>query len=208
MSLSLSPIVESAVTRIKDLLNSLPTSLTSSQSLSPVRHDRPPFLEAMRHYIQISARHKILVIHRALLAHGGSPHERRRAHAACVQNAQSIIQELEQGQHSGSGNMQSFWTIPYHGLAAAVVLALDWIGIRRDHATQRETVNARRQEVQRARRTLEKLAPTSRIARRGLKVSHCGSAITVLQVLLMVLIGAVRRDARGRDIQSWSETWE
>lgn len=133
----------------------------------------------MRHYIHISARHKVLVIHRALLAHGGSPHERRKAHAVCVENAQYIIAEIELGQVGGAANMQSFWTIPYHGLAAAVVLALDWISIRREKAVRQGLIDARRQEVQRARQTLEKLAPTSRIARRGLKVDNNFNALAM-----------------------------
>lgn len=168
--LRLFPIVENAVTNIKTLLDSLPPALHSLQSGTQNTDHQPAYLAAMRHYIHISARHKILVIHRALLAHGGSSRERRKAHAACVENAQFIIEEIELGQMGGAGNMQSFWTIPYHGLAAAVVLALDWISIRRESGVQAAVVDARRREVQRARQTLEKLSPTSRIARRGLKV--------------------------------------
>lgn len=170
--LSLSPIIDKAVQDINQLLDSLPDALGSSRSLSERHGSGSPYLAAMRHYIQISARHKILVIYRALLAHGGTIDERRKAHAACIEVAQKIIEEVEYGQASGSGNMQNLWTIPYHGLAAAIVLALDLIAMRRDGFSDNETIEARKREVGRARQTLDKLAPTSRIARRGLKVSH------------------------------------
>jgi hypothetical protein len=124
----------------------------------------------MRHYIQISARHKLLVVNRAYLAHDGPPGARRKAHEACVQNAKAILQELDRGQESGSTPMQSLWTIPYHSVAAAVVLALDMIKLASDGKTSSLLLLDRQSEIHRATQALERLAPTSRIARRGLQV--------------------------------------
>jgi len=124
----------------------------------------------MRHYIQISARHKLLVINRAFLAHHGPPDARARAHKACVQNAQAILQELDRGQQPGTAHMQSLWTIPYHSVAAAVVLALDMIRPGDGRNTGSADMAGRRAEINRAFQALERLAPTSRIARRGLQV--------------------------------------
>jgi len=91
----------------------------------------------MRHYIQISARHKLLVVNRAYLAQGGPADARAEAHGACVQNAKAILQELERGQQRGEVPMQSLWTIPYHSVAAVVVLALDMIKLGRNNVNPR-----------------------------------------------------------------------
>jgi hypothetical protein len=134
----------------------------------------------MRHYIQISARHKILVINRAFLAYHGPPEARARAHRACVQNAKAILQELDRGQQPGISHMQSLWTIPYHSVAAAVVLALDVIRPSDGERAGSTHMNDRRSDINRAFQALERLAPTSRIARRGLQVclpSLCCQAV-------------------------------
>jgi hypothetical protein len=120
----------------------------------------------MRHYIQISARHKLLVINRAYLAHAGPKEARARAHDACVQNAP----------------MQSLWTIPYHSVAAAVVLALDMIKLGSDGSGSSLVLRERKHEIHRATQALQRLAPTSRIARRGLQVREI--SIVPLQVLI------------------------
>jgi hypothetical protein len=126
----------------------------------------------MRHYIQISATHKILVVYRAFLARGGTPRERAKAHAACVEAAETIIAEVDRGSRQKEV-IQSLWTVPYHGVAAAVVLAMDMIALQ-----GRPEAEKRREGVMRARTALERLAPTSRIARRGLQVSKDFSART------------------------------
>jgi hypothetical protein len=118
----------------------------------------------MRHYVQISATHKILVIYRAFLAKGGTARERALAHAACVDAAETIIAELERGSRQRE-MIQALWTIPYHALAAAVVLAMDMIAL-----AGKKEADERRGSVMKARTALERLAPTSRIARRGLQV--------------------------------------
>lgn len=123
----------------------------------------------MRHYIQISARHKLLVINRAYLASGGPMESRARIHSACVENAKAILQELDRGQKQDSAPMQSLWTIPYHSVAAVVVLALDMMKIGRDNAAS-QVLRDRQAEIHKATQALQLLAPTSRIARRGLQV--------------------------------------
>jgi hypothetical protein len=136
----------------------------------------------MRHYIQISARHKLLVINRAYLAHAGPKEARARAHDACVQNAKAILQELDRGQRQGHAPMQSLWTIPYHSVAAAVVLALDMIKLGSDGSGSSLVLRERKHEIHRATQALQRLAPTSRIARRGLQVREI--SIVPLQVLI------------------------
>jgi hypothetical protein len=109
--------------------------------------------------------HKIIVIFRAALARGGSVSDRASAQAACVEAAESIVDELERGGREEIV-MQSLWTIPYHGLAAAVVLILDLPAVSTDALAL-----LRRQRIQTAKVALERLSPTSRIARRGLQAS-------------------------------------
>lgn len=149
----------------------------------------------MRHYIQISARHKLLVINRAYLAHGGSQDAEARAHEACVHNAKAILEELDRGQQQGDAPMQSLWTIPYHSVAAAVVLALDMIKIGSSGTTSSELLSDRKVEIHRATQALQRLAPTSRIARRGLQVR---SSFFVLFVILTLTgtLGLGRGDRR------------
>lgn len=159
--------VDHAVSRIQDLLGRLPQALRAGSSSDP---DTPRYSSAMRHYIQVSAQHKLLVINRALLAHGVSRHEQGKAQKACIRHAQAIVEEIGRGQLNAD-TMQSLWTIPYHGLAAAVVLVLDLIAICRTSGVTSNFARIRRTEVVRARTALCRLSPTSRIARRGLRVS-------------------------------------
>ncbi|WVR06178.1 hypothetical protein IAU60_003208 [Kwoniella sp. DSM 27419] len=132
------------------------------QLLPSVQPGSPSWTTNMRHYLTISASHKILTIYRAFLARGGTPSERAYAQAECLKAAESIIHEMDNQEGS-----QALWTIPYHTLAAGVVLALEVISSRgkKDHGLAR-----RREGVEKARKALERLAPTSRIARRGLQV--------------------------------------
>jgi hypothetical protein len=137
----------------------------------------------MRHYLVISATHKILIIYRASLSRALAPHERRLAGAACVDAAHAIVDELDRGGTEG-GVSQSLWTIPYHGLAAGVVLGIDLIkllaarqgGAANDKGERdREgdaAIEKRRAGVKLAQEGLERLSATSRIARRGLQVLH------------------------------------
>lgn len=104
-------------------------------------------------------------------------HERRKANAACTAAAHDIVNELERGGRE-EGVLQSLWTIPYHGLAAGVVLGLDLIALlarqaggRRNNGEERDDlISQRRSGVRMARDGLARLAATSRIARRGLQV--------------------------------------
>lgn len=118
----------------------------------------------MRHYLSISANHKSIIIFRAALARGGTSNERLYAQKACISAAEAIVDEIERGGGHGDG-LQSIWTIPYHGLAAAVVLALDMCKVGDEEVYER-----RKAGVEKARMGLERLSPTSRIARRGLQV--------------------------------------
>ncbi|KAK1921103.1 CND05990-like protein [Papiliotrema laurentii] len=161
-----SQLPHDSVSKVRSLLDSLPHALQSTRTRSNhLAEPKPPWADAMRHYLSISAMHKIIVIFRAALARGGSVSDRALAQAACVGAAESIVDELEQGGREEIV-MQSLWTIPYHGLAAAVVLILDLPSVSSD-----ALVLQRRQRVQTAKAALERLSPTSRIARRGLQAS-------------------------------------
>ncbi|ORY20999.1 hypothetical protein BCR39DRAFT_570435, partial [Naematelia encephala] len=155
-------VAEEHAQRLRKLLSSLPAPLR--ENARPSTPSTPPWARAMRHYILISGTHKLLIIYRAFLARGGSSSQRAKAHAACVETAESIIAELERGGHDPE-TVQALWTIPYHSLAASVVLALDMISL----SGQPEALR-RKEWVLRAKAALERLAPTSRIARRGLQV--------------------------------------
>ncbi|KAK8858404.1 hypothetical protein IAR55_002631 [Kwoniella newhampshirensis] len=143
-----------------------------SESADKIRHlitllpqpspAQPPWTSNMRHYLLISASHKILTIYRAFLARGGTLAERSKAQTECVKAAEAIIEEMN--TQSGS---QALWTIPYHTLAAGVVLALEMIASK----GKKDGTEARRRDyVAKAMWALERLSPTSRIARRGLQV--------------------------------------
>lgn len=120
----------------------------------------------MRHYLQISATHKVLVVYRAFLSRGGTPSERARAQSACVEAANTIIAEVDRGSRH-KDMMQALWTIPYHSIAAAVVLAMDLISLGEGDSRK---AAERQQGIEKVRTALVRLAPTSRIARRGLRV--------------------------------------
>lgn len=126
----------------------------------------------MRHYLFISATHKIIIVHRAALSRGGDKDQRLSAETACTAAAEAIVEELDRGGREKIA-MQSLWTIPYHGLAAAVVLALDMMPTKVPGLAEK-----RRNGVEKARLALERLSPTSRIARRGLQVRSCSVLLT------------------------------
>lgn len=155
-------MAEAAAARVRSLVATIPAPATPSPHMGSSPSDsNPPWTALMRHYMSISANHKILLIYRTFISRGGPQRECVKAHQACIAAAEAIIAELEQGSH----NAQAIWTIPYHGLAAAVVLGLDLMS----HVGGPEAP-ARQAAVERARACLERLAPTSRIARRGLQV--------------------------------------
>jgi hypothetical protein len=149
---------------IRELLSSMPEALVASTAATAAAPAQLPWANAMRHYMLISATHKIIIIYRAALARGGTGPERAAAQTACVGAAKTIVDELDRGSRQ-SISMQSLWTIPYHGLAAAVVLALEMMKTR----NLEERIILRR-EIDKARQALEKLSPTSRVARRSLQV--------------------------------------
>lgn len=174
-------LAEEAASQIRHLIASVPSSLQPGSTPNPSHYSHPHshtqvttlgalpiWAQGMRHYIQISATHKILVVYRAFLARGGTPRERAKAHAACVEAAEIIVAEVDRGSRQKEV-IQSLWTVPYHAVAAAVVLAMDMIALQ-----GRPEAEKRREGVMRARTALERLAPTSRIARRGLQVSNSG----------------------------------
>lgn len=195
---------EEVVDRIQRLIKSLPISLQAGFTPLPSEQEDtlPVWTKALRHYLQISGTHKVLVVYRAFLSRStpyavllpdnklvevndSDPNtdrqeglqQRQTAHRACIKSAEIIVDELERGSME-PGIIQALWTIPYHALAAAVVLALDMITLR----GRGEQAKKRFEDVQRATRGLERLAPTSRIARRGLRVS------TTLDVWMCALI--------------------
>lgn len=168
--------MQDATAKIESALGSLPlalqrpTHLNDDDTMATLVQDRP-YVQDMRHYLQISARHKLLVIHRAFLARGASLNESEWARAACLDNAHAILHELHRGQQAKFPPSQTLWTIPYHAVAAAVVLALDLMQNGYGADAEQPDARHRREEIFRATKVLETLAPTSRIARRGLQVA-------------------------------------
>ncbi|WVF69384.1 hypothetical protein IAT40_004160 [Kwoniella sp. CBS 6097] len=145
-------VIMESTSRIRQLIARL-QSLSSST---------PRWTSDMRHYVYVSALHKLVVIYRAFLARGGSRTEREAAEKGCLEAAESIIEEV----HTRAGS-QALWTIPYHTLAAGVVLALDLISFK---GKRDPSVDQKRALVDKARHALRRLSPTSRIARRGMQV--------------------------------------
>ncbi len=136
----------------------------------------PSFTSVVQHYLFISVQHKILVMHRAFLSRDVSPEERERSHIASIETARGVLHELERGlglNADGGDRPQldlqsrvhggALWTIPYHSVAAATILALDMFKSA-SHASQR---TQRRQEVKRALEALGRFTKKSAIARRG-----------------------------------------
>ncbi|PWN46700.1 hypothetical protein IE53DRAFT_365225, partial [Violaceomyces palustris] len=91
----------------------------------------PTYAIVLKLYLFISVHHKILVLNRAFLARGGTKSEREKAHQKSIDTARALLVELEKGfrdSYSGghiSAHGGALWTIPYHAVAAATVLALD-----------------------------------------------------------------------------------
>ncbi|WVQ96882.1 hypothetical protein IAU59_003989 [Kwoniella sp. CBS 9459] len=145
-------ITTRSASRIQSLIAHLPHASAGT----------PRWTADMHHYLYISASHKLLVIYRAFLARGGSATEREAAEMGCLKAAEAIIEEI-----STRAGSQALWTIPYHTLAAGVVLAL---GVIQAKGKKDPSVQSRRELVDKARNALRRLSPTSRIARRGLQV--------------------------------------
>ncbi|OCF41473.1 hypothetical protein I317_04676 [Kwoniella heveanensis CBS 569] len=146
-------ITTKSASRIQFLIAHLPHASPST----------PRWTADMHHYLYISASHKLLVIYRAFLARGGSVTERQAAETGCLKAAEAIIEEID--TRAGS---QALWTIPYHTLAAGVVLAIEVISAK--SKKDPSALKKRRGLVDKARHALRRLSPTSRIARRGLQV--------------------------------------
>lgn len=136
----------------------------------------PSFTTVLQHYLFISVQHKILVMHRAFLSRDVSPEERELSHAASIETARGVLHELERGlglNADGGDRPQldlqsrvhggALWTIPYHSVAAATMLALDMFKPA-SHGSHRAQ---RRQEVKRALEALSRFTKKSAIARRG-----------------------------------------
>ncbi len=136
----------------------------------------PSFTTVLQHYLFISVQHKILVMHRAFLSRDVSEHEREQSHSASIETARAVLHELERGLGLNADDddrpqldLQSrvhggaLWTIPYHSVAAATILALDMFKPA-SHAPHRAK---RRHEVKRALEALGRFTRKSAIARRG-----------------------------------------
>lgn len=150
-----------------------PTRSASSQGC---RVSLPSFTTVLQHYLFISVQHKILVMHRAFLSRDVSAEERALSHRASIETALGVLHELERGlglNADGDDRPQldlqsrvhggALWTIPYHSVAAATILALDMF----QPASSGSQRASRRQEVKRALEALSRLTLKSAIARRG-----------------------------------------
>lgn len=112
--------------------------------------------------------------------------DRRRAHEACIVLSESILTEFERGKGLGDSG-RILWTIPYHALAAAVVLTLGLVA-----QNGKPDAEKRLEKVMNCKASLERLSSTSPIARRGLQV---------LNDLLREVDGArARKRASGDDV--------
>lgn len=140
------------------------------------RTSLPSFTTVLQHYLFISVQHKILVMHRAFLSRDVSAEERELSQSASIETARGVLHELERGLglNTDGGDLPqldlqsrvhggALWTIPYHSVAAATILALDMF-----KPTSHESHRAvRRQEVKRALEALGRFTKKSAIARRG-----------------------------------------
>ncbi|SAM84389.1 uncharacterized protein UBRO_05635 [Ustilago bromivora] len=147
---------------------------SASTRISPT--SLPSFTTVLQHYLFISVQHKILVMHRAFLSRDVSAEERELSHNASIETARGVLHELQRGlgltpdgEERPQLDLQSrvhggaLWTIPYHAVAAATILALDMF----KRASPSSHRALRRQEVKRALEALERLTGKSAIARRG-----------------------------------------
>lgn len=158
------PLASMAANELTELISQLPAPSPS----------QPSWAKDMRHYLRISSYHKIIIIYRACLSrhNAGSLSERRAMQRQCVLAAEAIIDELHHRSHSGppseeQAELPLLWTLPYHVLASCVVLSLDMI---ERHGENPEIERQRLTYVKKGQLALERLAGTSRIARRGLMV--------------------------------------
>ncbi|SPO28221.1 uncharacterized protein UTRI_04619_B [Ustilago trichophora] len=147
-----------------------------SASTQGSRAALPSFTTVLQHYLFISVQHKILVMHRAFLSRDVSAEERALSQIASIETARGVLHELERGlglNADGDDRPQldlqsrvhggALWTIPYHSVAAATILALDMFQPS-SHGSHRAL---RRQEVKRALEALGRFTRKSAIARRG-----------------------------------------
>ncbi|OWZ62946.1 hypothetical protein AYX15_04982 [Cryptococcus neoformans] len=158
------PLASMAANELTELISQLPAPSPS----------QPSWAKDMRHYLRISSYHKIIIIYRACLSrhNAGSLSERRAMQRQCVLAAEAIIDELHHSSHSDppseeQAELSLLWTLPYHVLASCVVLSLDMI---ERHGENPEIERQRLTYVKKGQLALERLAGTSRIARRGLMV--------------------------------------
>lgn len=158
------PLASMAAKELTELISQLPSPSPS----------QPPWARDMRYYLRISSYHKIIIIYRACLSrhNAGSLSERRAMQRQCVLAAEAIIDELHSSSPSGSPSEERIelpllWTVPYHVLASCVVLSLDMI---ERHGENPEIERQRLIYVRKGQTALERLAETSKIARRGLMV--------------------------------------
>ncbi|KAJ1024389.1 hypothetical protein NDA18_004556 [Ustilago nuda] len=146
----------------------------ASTRISPA--SLPSFTRVLQHYLFISVQHKILVMHRAFLSRDVSAEEKELSHNASIETARAVLHELQRGlgltpdgEQRPQLDLQSrvhggaLWTIPYHAVAAATILALDMF----KPASPSSHRALRGQEVKRALEALERLTGKSAIARRG-----------------------------------------
>lgn len=131
---------------------------------SPSTQNNQDYGQSLFQYLNISIRHKILVIHRAFC--GRSPFRQsdlRKSQEECVHLARSILKYCNPLKKASlPGQLDVMWTTAYHAVAAATVLALDMFG-----QMNSQNVVQRRNEVQEAYTILYSLAERSPIAQRG-----------------------------------------
>ncbi|PWN92595.1 hypothetical protein FA10DRAFT_96112 [Acaromyces ingoldii] len=131
---------------------------------------RLTFGAALARYLNISVRHKMLVVHRAFCGRSPAiPGELQRSQRIAVDLARAILSHCHMGATStrpGSALLAAMWTTAYHAVAAATVLAMDMLAQPRD----RSASWARRREVEQAQEVLRSMAARSPIAARGVSL--------------------------------------
>ncbi|EPQ31060.1 uncharacterized protein PFL1_01249 [Pseudozyma flocculosa PF-1] len=193
--------------RLREVTDKFTTScLRTSRPYYGDESPLPAYATVMQHYLFISVHHKIIVMHRAFLSRRISAADRQLSHDASIETARAILQQLERGLGMGpsegdrldlrsSAHGGALWTIPYHAVAAATILALDMLRAcktsceaHNDEGAAEERKRARRDEVKRALHALSSFTAKSAIAQRGCQ-------------LLIGLLDEAKRwdDKRGRE---------
>jgi hypothetical protein len=140
-----------------------------------------PYTQSLQAYLEISVRHKMLVMHRAFC--GRKPSDQsdvNRSKAVCVDMARGVLMHCKAVVTEDDMTMKVMWTTAYHAMAAATVLALDMFAL----AANASASSVRRMEVEEARTTLRRMSKRSPIAGRG---------VTLLDSLLSQFDSAIRR---------------